>query len=86
MFERQSGKKLKRMRSDLGTEFMKELIDNFCKKNSVIHKTTVPYMPEQNAIVERAIAVAFEMVRCMLHSAGMDLRYWGEAFLYAVYI
>jgi len=86
MFERQSGKKLKRMRSDLGTEFMKELIDDFCTKNSVIHETTVPYMPEQNAIVERAIAVAFEMVRCMLHSAGMDLCYWGGAFLYAVYI
>ena len=65
---------------------MKELIDDFCKKNSVIHETTVPYMPEQNAIVERAIAVAFEMVRCMLHSAEMDLCYWGEAFLYAIYI
>lgn len=26
------------------------------------------------------------MVRCMLHSAGMDLRYWGEAFLYSVHI
>ena len=26
------------------------------------------------------------MVRCMLHSARMDLCYWGEAFLYAVHI
>jgi len=65
---------------------MKELINNFCKKNGVIHETTVLYTPEQNAIVERAIAVAFKMVRCMLHSAGIDLHYWGEAFLYAVYI
>jgi len=65
MFERQSGKKLKRMWSNLGMEFMKDLIDDFCKKNGVIHKTTMPYMLEQNTIVERAIAVAFEMVRCM---------------------
>ncbi len=49
-------------------------------------ETTVPYTPEQNGIAERAIAVLFEMVRCMLHSAAMDLRYWGEAFLYAVHI
>ena len=75
MFGRQSDKKLKRMRSDLETEFMKELIDDFCEKNSVIYKTTVSYIPEQNAIVKRAIAVAFEMVRCMLHSARMDLHY-----------
>ena len=75
MFKRQSGKKLKKMRSDLGTEFIKELIDNFCKKNGVIHETTVPYTLEQNAIVERAITVAFKMVRCMLYSAGMDLGY-----------
>ena len=37
-------------------------------------------------IAERAIAIYFEMVRCMLHTASMDLRYWGEAFLYAVHI
>jgi len=54
--------------------------------NSLIHETTVPYTSEQNAIVERAITVAFKMVRCMLHSARMDLCYWGKAFLYAVYI
>ena len=26
------------------------------------------------------------MVRCMLWSAGIDLKYWGEAFMYAVHI
>jgi hypothetical protein len=36
-------------------------------------ETTVLYMPEQNGIAESAIRVRFEMVRCMLHLAGMDL-------------
>ncbi len=86
MLERQSGKKLKRMRVDNGTEFLNKIVDDFCRRNGIVVETTVPYTPEQNGIAERAIAVLFEMVRCMLHSAAMDLRYWGEAFLYAVHI
>ena len=31
-------------------------------------------------IVEHMISIYLEMVRCMLHSAKMDLQYWGEAF------
>ena len=46
----------------------------------------MPYTPEQNAIVERAITMVFKIVWCMLHSAGMDLHYWGKAFLYAINI
>ena len=86
MLERQSGKKLKRMRADSGTEFVNELVNTFCQKNGIVLETMVPYTPEQNGIAERAIAVFFEMVRCMLHASKMDLRYWGEAFLYAVHI
>src|ERR1700731_2867170 len=47
---------------------------------------TMPYTPKQNGIVERAIAIYFEMVHCMLHTAHMDLRYWGEAFKYTVHV
>jgi hypothetical protein len=84
--ERQSGIKLKRMRSDNGMEFVNNIIHSFCQRNGIIHETTVPYTPEQNGIAESAIRVRFEMVRCMLHSAGMDLQYWGDAFMYAVHI
>ena len=61
-------------------------MDQFCQRNSIIHETTVPYLPQQNGLVERAIAIFFEMVRCMIHTASVDLRYWGEAFMYAVHI
>jgi len=47
---------------------------------------TIPYTPEQNSIAERAIAVFFEIVWSMLYMAGISLRYWGEAFTYAVHI
>jgi transposase InsO family protein len=84
--ECQSGIKLKRMRSDNGMEFVNNVVHSFCWRNGIIYETSVPYTPEQNGIAESAIRVCFEMVRCMLHLAGMDLQYWGEAFMYAVHI
>src|SRR3984893_7589321 len=86
MLERQSGLKLKRLRTDNGTELVNDKVEDLCKRNRIIHETTVPYGPEQNGITERTIATYFKMVRCMLHSAGMDLRYWGEALMYTVHI
>src|ERR1700730_13952565 len=86
MLERQSGLKLKRLCTDNGTELVNDKVEDLCKRNGIIHEMTVPYGPEQNGIAERTIATYFEMVRCMLHSAGMDLCYWGEALMYVVHI
>ncbi|KAJ3557795.1 hypothetical protein NP233_g11654 [Leucocoprinus birnbaumii] len=86
LLERQSGIKARRIRSDNGTEFVNSVMDKFCKTNGIIHETTNPYHPEQNGIAERAIAIFLEMMRSMLHTAEIDLRYWGEAFMYAVHI
>lgn len=61
-------------------------MDSFCCRNGIIHKTMIPYTPEQNSIAEQAIAIFFGMVWSMLHTAGISLHYWGEAFIYAVYI
>ena len=86
MLERQSGLKTRRLRSDNGTKFINTTMFQFCQQNGIIHETTVPYLLEQNRIAERAIAIFFEMVHCMLWSTGVDLRYWDKAFMYAVHI
>jgi len=86
MLERQSGLKVKRLRSDNGSEFINSTMNKFYQWNGIIHEMTLPYLPQQNSIAERAIAIIFEMVRCMLHSTSLSLRYWGEAFLYATHI
>ena len=73
MLERQLGRKLKRLRTDNGTELVNNKVEELCKRNGIIHETTVPYGPEQNGIVKRMIVTYMEMVRCMLHSSGIDL-------------
>jgi len=48
-------------------------MNTFCRCNSIIHETTVPYTPEQNGIAEQAIAVFFEMVQSMLYTVNVSL-------------
>src|ERR1700730_9959715 len=86
MLETQSCRKLKKLRTDNGTELINDKVEDLCQRNGIIHETTVPYGPEQNGIIEQVIVTHFEMVRCMLHSAVMDLCYGGEAFMYSVHI
>ena len=86
MIEHQSGLKAHWLQSDNSSEFVNKTMEQFCWLNGIIHETTIPYLPEQNGTAEWAIAIFFEMVYCMLWSAGVELWYWGEAFMYAVYI
>jgi len=86
VLERQSGQKVCHLCSDNGSEFINQTMAEFCHRNGIVHKITIPYTPEQNGIAERAIAIFFEMVWSMLYTAGISLCYWGKAFTYAVYI
>jgi len=86
VLERQSGQKVFHLHSDNGSKFINQTMAEFCYRNSIVHKTTISYTPEQNSIAERAIVIFFEMVWFMLYMAGISLCYWSEAFTYAVYI
>ena len=86
MLERQFRLKVRHLRSDNGSEFVNDTMNTFCRRNGIIHETTIPYTPEQNGITKQAIAVFFEMVRLMLYTANVSLRYQGEAFSYVVHI
>jgi len=75
MLKRQSGLKAHCICSNNGSEFVNSTMDQFYQCNGIIHETTVPYLSQQNGLAERAIAIFFEMVQCMIHTASMDLRY-----------
>ena len=52
MLERQSGKLLMKLCTNNGTEWVNEIICQFCQLNGVIHQTAVPYGQEQNGLAE----------------------------------
>lgn len=65
--ENQLNKKIKRIRSDRGGEYLS--LDNFCEQEGIIHEITPPYSPESNGVVERKNRTLKEMMNSMLVSS-----------------
>lgn len=53
MAENQCDKKIMRIRSDNGTEFMNATMTKICNEAGIIHEKTVPYTPQHNGLAER---------------------------------
>ncbi|CAJ2645756.1 unnamed protein product [Trifolium pratense] len=85
LVERQSGKKLKCVRSDNGGEYC-GLFDVYCKQQGIAHEKTPPKTPQLNGLAERMNRTLVERVRCMLSEAKLPQHYWGEALYTAVHV
>ena len=53
MVERQSGRKLKVLRTVGGREYVSKDFDRLCEKEGIVHEVVPPYTPQQNGIAER---------------------------------
>ena len=78
--ERQTGKTIKAMRFDGGSEYK---TINF---KGIIKQISAPYTQHQNGVAERLNRSLITMVRCMLSQAKLPLRFWDAAVLTACYL
>ena len=81
-----TGKKLKRLRSDNGGEYISKEFNEFCKQQGIIQEPTIPGTPQQNGVAERMNRTLLECARSMLFHAKMPLRFWADAINTAAYI
>lgn len=86
LVENLTGKKIKVLRTDNGTEYVNTEFHRLCKDNGIIHQRTVPYTPEQNGVAERANRTIVERAKCLLFDAGLEKGFWAEATHMAGYI
>jgi len=77
--ENQLEKKIKRIRSDRGGEYV--LFNDYCVKEGIIHEVMPPYSPESNRVAERKNRTLKEMMNAMLISSNSLNNLWGEALL-----
>lgn len=84
--ENQTECKIKMLRSDNGTEFVNNSLDEFCEKNGIARQKTAPYTPQQNSLAERMNRTLLDRVRCMLIDSGLTRGFWAEAINTAVRI
>jgi len=84
--EKQSGKQVKRVRTDGGGEYTSKKFAEYLKSEGMIMETTTPYSAQSNGVVERANRTIMERVRCMLDDAGLSNKCWAFAVSVAVYL
>lgn len=84
--ERQTGKKVKALRTDNGLEYVSNEFSNYCKSEGIIRHLTVRGTRQQNGIAERMNRAILERVRCMILGAGVSKGFWGEIAKNACYL
>ena len=78
--------RVKRIRSNNGTEFTSHSFKTLLRKNSIRHETSAPYSPHQNGTVERAWRSLFNMARCLFIEAKLPKTLWTHTVLTSAYI
>ena len=85
-WETQTGRRLKAVRTDRGTEYVNTELTTYFQDRGITHSTTAPYTPEQNGVAERFNRTLMEKVRPMLFDAKLEDFNWVQAALTATYI
>jgi hypothetical protein len=71
--------RIKKVRSDNGTEFKNSLIEGFVEEEGIKHEFSSPYTPQKNGVVERKNRALLNMARTMLDEYKTPDRFWAEA-------
>jgi hypothetical protein len=79
------GLRIKKIRSDNGTEFKYSQIEGFHEEEGIKHEFSSPYTPQQNGVVERKNRTLLDMARTMLDEYKTPDRFWAEVINTACY-
>lgn len=79
------GRTMKTLRTDNGTEYRNEKMNEYMKKRGITLETTAPYTPEQNGKSERDNHTIVEAARTMLQARKLPTHLWAEGTATAVY-
>jgi hypothetical protein len=71
--------KVKKIRSDNGSEFKNLQVEEFLEEEGIKHEFFAPYTPQQNSVVERKNMTLIDMTRMMLGEFKTPERFWSEA-------
>jgi transposase InsO family protein len=71
--------RIKKIRSNNGTEFKNSQIERFLEDEGIKHEFSSPYTPQQNGVVERKNRTLLDMARTMLDEYKTPDRFWAKA-------
>jgi hypothetical protein len=86
VIENQTGKKIKRLRTNNGMEFCGSEFNKFCKYEGIVRHRTVSYTSYHNGVAVRMNMTLLERARCMLSNDGLSRDFWAEAINTTCYL
>nr|GEY43334.1 retrovirus-related Pol polyprotein from transposon TNT 1-94 [Tanacetum cinerariifolium] len=84
--ENQLSLKVKVIRSDNGTEFKNDDLNQFCRMQGIKREFSVPRTPQQNGIAERKNRTLIDATRTMLANSLLPIPIWTKAGNTACYV
>lgn len=80
------GVRIKRFRTDNGTEYLTNEFRDFLSRKGILHERTPAHTPQANGISERTNQTLENCTRAMLHDAKMSIGFWPYATKHATYL
>jgi transposase InsO family protein len=71
--------KVKKIRSDNGTEFKNIQVEDFLDEEDIKHEFSASYTPQQNGVAKRKNRTLIEIARIMLDKYKTSDQFWAEA-------
>jgi hypothetical protein len=84
--ERESGARLRTLRSDNGGEYTSNEFKAFMDELGIHHETTIAGTPEQNGVAERMNRTLMDKARANMAQAQADGSWWAEALYYTAHV
>ena len=82
----QTGKMVKRLHTDGGSEFINATVKTFCRENGTELHWSPAGTPQLNGVAERSVRLLKEGGRVLLEHARLPKRYWAHAMSHFVYV
>ncbi len=86
LVENLTGKRIKELRCDNGTEYINKRVDEFVKNRGIYLRSCVPYVHELNGTAERYNRTLMDRARCLLAEAKVARRFWPKCVTAAAYL
>ncbi|KAL0345252.1 UNVERIFIED_CONTAM: Retrovirus-related Pol polyprotein from transposon RE2 [Sesamum radiatum] len=86
MINTQFESKVRRIRSDNGTEFTNSSCQALFHSLGILHQRSCPHTPQQNGVVERKHRHILDVARALKFQAHLPSKYWGESILAATHL
>ena len=84
--QRQTGRQIRRIRSDNGGEFQASKLRDWCAKQGIKQEFTPPYSPQSNGVAERSVRTIKELTRALRLHSDADPRLWPHFAPTAAYL